>query len=217
MGRRRKPKPKQRATPARLTASDRIRRKLAASAIEKTRRGETPTWREERALKALERERDEQLRWLHYHTIPKRHWVQMSGAEHRILNTQADRHGIPLRGRTIDLEAVVRWWREFLAKYAHRLKTLDEADPLLQGASTPALEQYRQAKVQLAQLELERQRGSVLAKDKVDQALSGLTTILREAGETLQRQFGDDAAAILTEAVTDWVSGWREILSDNDR
>ncbi|GAH74685.1 unnamed protein product [marine sediment metagenome] len=212
----RRQKKKQPATTAPLSVSDRIQRQLAASAVQKTRQGERPTMRETAALKALEVEREEQQRWLYYHTVPKRHYVQLSGRSHGVLNKQADRHGIPLRGRTIDLQAVLGWLHDFLAKYAYRLKALDDADPLLQGASTPALEQYRQAKVDLVRLEVERQRGNLLPKDKVAQALSGLNSILREAGETLQRQYGDDAAAVLTEAVEDWARGWRETLDDDD-
>ncbi len=214
MAKRRKKKPPATAGP--LTVSDRIQRQLAASAIEKTRQGQRPTFREQAALKALEAERDTLLRWTHYHTTPKSHYVLMAGREGRSLNRQADRHGIPIRGRTVDLAAVIHWIHDLLAKHGQRLAGLDDADSLLVGTSSPALERYRRAKGKLAEFELERQQGNLISKDRMGQALSGLNTILRECALTLQREYGDDAAALMTDAVKDWARGWREILSDEE-
>lgn len=45
----------------------------------------------------------------------------MSGRQTKVLNEQAERYGIPLGGRTINLPAVVRALHEFLARNARKL------------------------------------------------------------------------------------------------
>jgi hypothetical protein len=49
---------------------------------------------------------------------------------------------------------------------------------------------------------LERER-SLLPRDDVREALGRVATMLRSAGETLQRQFGPAAGDILYEAISD--------------
>lgn len=186
---------------------------MAAVAIEKTRQGQRPTLREQTALKALETQRGKQLRAAHYRTVPKSDWVRWSGRQHGTLNRQADRHGIPIRGRTIDLPAVVHWIHDLLAKFGQKLTSLEDTDPLLQGTSSPALEQYRAMKAKLAELEVGRQSGELIRRAKLEPAFALLTNILREAGETLRRGYGEDAASVLNEAMDEWDRGWKEQLN----
>ena len=212
MAKREKKKPPTVAGP--LTVSDRIQRQLAAVAIEKTRHGERPTFREQAALKALEGARDKQLRAAHYRTIPKGDWVRWSGRPHGTLNRQADRHGMPIRGRTVDLPAVVHWIHDLLAKYGQKLTSTEDTDPLLQGTSSPALEQYRAMKTKLAALEFGRQSGHLIPRAELEPGLDLLTNILREAGESLRRGYGEDAASVLNEAMDEWDRGWRALLNE---
>lgn len=209
----RRQKKKQPATPGPLTVSDRIQRQLAALAIEKVRGGQQPTSREEAALRRLEIARDERQRWLHYRAVPKGDYVRLSGRKHSVLNNQADRHGIPLRGRTVDLQAVLHWVHDLLGRHGQKLKSLDDADPLLQGTPSPELERYRGVKRKLAELELGRLSGDLIPRAELEPGLDLLTKIIREAGETLRRGYGEDAALIFDEAIEDWNRGWRALLN----
>lgn len=186
-----------------MTATaDRIDRELAAKALEKRKSGQSPTTKELAALKRVEKQRDEDLRWEHYAAIPKKHWVQMSGRQVKVLNEQATRYGIPFDGRTVNLPAVVRKLHDFLAENAAVLAKRDE-DPLLSGSDSPGLERYRTAKADLAELELERQRGTLVSLDRVRDRMAATFTLIRRAGERLQQHYGAAALQILNDALDD--------------
>jgi hypothetical protein len=76
-------------------------RRLAAEAVRKMARGEPLTVREQTALKRYEKERDENLRWKHYASIPQKHWRRMSGRQTKVINEQAVLYGIPFGGPTV--------------------------------------------------------------------------------------------------------------------
>jgi hypothetical protein len=96
-------------------------RELVTSALRKREAGQQPTAQELAALRRYEKQRDEQQRWDHYRTVPKKHYTAMSGRQRKVLNEQADRYGIPCSGEVIDLGAVLRWVHDSLAKNSHRL------------------------------------------------------------------------------------------------
>jgi hypothetical protein len=180
--------------------SDRLDSKQAAESYAKIKRGVSLTVREQQALKRFEKDREEQLRWKYYAAIPQKHWRTMSGRQTKVLQEQADRYGIPFGGPTIDLARVARALHDFLAANAHKLAV---DDPLLQGESSDALEDYRRERALLARLDrLERER-ELLPRDQVRQSLARIAAILRGAGDTLQRECGNEAHAIFTEALGD--------------
>ena len=39
---------------------------------------------------------EEADRWRFYGSIPKKHWVKLSGRQHKILDDQASRYGLPI-------------------------------------------------------------------------------------------------------------------------
>ncbi|MCO6438171.1 MAG: hypothetical protein J5J06_13840 [Phycisphaerae bacterium] len=184
-----------------LDAAARVDSDLVARAYRKVMSREELTRQERDALRRHEKAKEERLRWQHYSSIPQKHWRQMSGRQTKILNEQAERYGIPFGGRFIDLPKVVRALHDFLAANKYRLAS--ESDDMLQGGSSPALERYRTERAELARLDrLERQR-QLLPRDEVREALGQIASILREAGESLQRQFGRAAAEVLYEALDD--------------
>lgn len=189
------------------TASEQISRELAARALEKRRRGETPNSQELAALKRFERQEEERQRWEFYRTIPQKHWREMSGRQAKVLKEQAELYGIPFGDREIDLPSVVQALHDFLARNARLLANAGEenqdADPLLVGSGSPALEEYRRERTRLVKLEREEREKTLLPRDLVHEGLGRIATILREAGETLQRQFGSDAHQLLNEALDD--------------
>lgn len=181
-------------------AAARVDSDLVARAYRKVMDRKALTQAERRALKRHETQKEEQLRWQYYRSIPQKHWRRMSGRQTKVINEQAARYGIPFGGPTIDLPKVVRAFHDFLADNALRLARDDD---LLRGGSSPALERYRRERAELARLDrLERQR-RLLPRDEVRQALGRIAAILRGAGDALQRKFGADAVEILYEALDD--------------
>ena len=180
---------------------DAIDRELVKSAYAKLMAKQELTKRERAALNRHEKDKEERLRWQYYAAIPQKHWRQMSGRQTKVLNEQAVRYGIPFGGATINLGAVVRSLHDFLADNAVKLARDD--DELMQGSGSPALERYREERAAIARLDrLERER-ELLPRDDVRQALGRIASILRGAGDTLQRQFGQAAVEILYEAMED--------------
>ena len=176
-------------------------RKQAAEAYRKVLAGQELTVREQTALKRFEKEKEERLRWQYYASIPQKHWREMSGRQTKVINEQAVRYGIPFGGATISLSAVVRSLHDFLADNAQKLAKDD--DELMQGSASPALERYREERAALARLDRLEREGHLLPRDEVREALGRIAAILRSAGDTLQRQFGQPAADILLEALDD--------------
>ena len=153
------------------TVSERVEAQLVAAALRKAQAGQQPSLREMSALRRFEKHRNEQLRWEHYRTVPARHYAEMSGRQHKVLNEQAKLHGIPCAGSTIDLCHVIRWLHDFLAKNSHRLdgdavRESDEGDA--------ALARKRIAEAEMAEIEVARIRGTVVAKSEAIEAVATL-------------------------------------------
>jgi hypothetical protein len=176
-------------------------RKQAAEVYRKVLAGQELTVREQTALKRFEKEKEERLRWQYYASIPQKHWREMSGRQAKVINEQALRYGIPFSGATINLPAVIRALHDFLADNAIKLARDD--DELMQGAGSPALERYREERALIARLDRLEREQQLVARDEIREALGRIAAILRSAGDTLQRQFGQSAADILLEALDD--------------
>jgi hypothetical protein len=182
-------------------AAGHLDNEVVARAYRKVMAHEALTREEHAALKRHERDKEERLRWQFYRSIPQKHWREMSGRQTKVLNEQADRYNIPFGGPAISLPAVVRALHDFLADNAQKLARED--DDLMQGAGSPALERYREERAAIARLDrLERER-KLLPRDEVRQALARIASIVRGAGDALQRQFGTAAVEILYEALED--------------
>lgn len=92
-----------------------------------------------------------------------------------------------------------------------------DADPLLAGDDdSPALEEYRKARARLAWMEVEQREKTHLPLATLEPALMQLTGLMRRAGDRLARSYGNDAAAVLNEAVGQWEDSLETILSIAD-
>jgi hypothetical protein len=76
-------------------------------------------------------------------------------------------------------------------------------DPLLVGVDSPELERYRAARADLAEMERDERNGSLIPRQQLEPAFVQYATAIRRAGEGLQRRFGNEAAAMLNEALDD--------------
>ena len=108
------------------TVSAALDRDLAKRALEKRNAVQTPSATELAALKRLEKEREENLRWQYYATIPQKHWLQMDGRQAKVVNEQAITYGIPFNGAVVNLPEVVRGVHDYLARNARRLRESDD-------------------------------------------------------------------------------------------
>jgi hypothetical protein len=181
------------------SVSDKLDKGLVAQALRKVAQGEEPTPKERAVLRRYEKKQEETRRWQYYASIPQKHWREMSGRQSKVLNEQAARYGIPFGGPSVSLPDVVRALHDFLAANAAKLNGDDDA--LMQGDGSPALERYREERAALARMDrLERER-VLVRRDEVREGLGRIATIIREAGESLQRQHGLGAAELLFEAM----------------
>ena len=71
------------------------------------------------------------------------------------------------------------------------------------GNASPALERYREERAKLARLDRLEREGKLLARDRMHEGLGQIVSIVREALEILQRQFGAEAHALVDEALDD--------------
>ena len=172
----------------------------ATAAYAKALRGEALSERERSALKRFEKQREEQLRWKYYATIPQKHWRRMSGRQTKVLHEQAARYGLPFGGPVINLPELAQALHDFLATHAAKLVA---DDPLLQGVASPALEAYRQERTSLARLERRQRERELVPREEARLALGRVAQLLRVASETLERRHGSDAGQILLEALAE--------------
>lgn len=191
------------AVTAPLSQTAEIDRALVTSALKKRQQGQTPNSAERAALKRFEEQRDEELRWQHYRSIPQKHWRSMSGRQAKVINEQALTYDLPFDGATIDLPAVVRKLHDFLALHHRKFKQVDDDDGLLSGGASPALERYRDERAKLAKLERLEREQELLPREQVHEGLGRIANILRGVGDTLQKKFGPEALEILNEALDD--------------
>ena len=196
--------PKKAEAQARLTVSQQVDRELAAEALKRRQAGEKPSRAQLAALRRVEKEREEELRWQHYRTIPQKHWREMSGRPTKVLQEQAQRYGIPFSGRTIDLPAVVLALHDFFAEH----KTLFARAARGTGgenagddADTDWLEEHRRERTLIARIERRAAEARYLPRSEVHTTFGLIAAVLRRAGDLLERHAGPEARTILQEAL----------------
>lgn len=87
-----------------------------------------------------------------------------------------------------------------------------EDDPLMAGVDSPGLERFRNAKADITEMERDRLRKQIVRVEEIEPALMKLAGVMRSAAENLARQFGNEAAGIVNEAVDEWASGVATLL-----
>lgn len=186
--------------------SDQLERELAGRAYRKVMSGESLSAQERAALRRYEKQQEEDRRWQYYESIPQKHWREMSGRQAKVINEQALRYGIPFGGKTISLPQVVRALHNFLADNCRRFPQ-EEDDLLHAGATSPALERYREERALLARLDRLEREGELIPRLMMRAGLEHITTILRSAAERLRQQHGEAAVQIYNEALDEAEAG----------
>lgn len=114
--------------------------------------------------------------------------------------------GMPGTSGRYDLAAILVWLRSdgpWRSRGGSDLTggPLDEL--IVAAGDSPNLERYRLARAQLAELELERQKGSLLPREKVRSGLGRFAAILRQLGERLGKRHGPDVFGSVNDALDD--------------
>lgn len=126
---------------------------LAKAALDKIKFGGAPSARESNALKRVSKEQDDARRWAHYRSVPAKHYKELSGRSARVLIDQAARLGIPVSGKIVDLQAVLRGFHDYVAKHSRVSAELEELG--VGGSSgSKALERYRASMAESKEMEL---------------------------------------------------------------
>lgn len=108
------------------------------------------------------------------------------------------RPGFPVEAdQTYDVWAVCVWWhkQQSLAAKTRAVPIPPEMDG--GEGDSPWLERYREARTHRENLKLEEERRSLIPRELVHETLQQMASIIRGAGETLQRQFGEGAYSLL--------------------
>lgn len=195
---------------------EKLNRQLAQSGFEKIKRGEKPSAREQTAIGRIEKSREEELRQQYYKTIPQKHYRELSGRQAKILIEQQTRYGIPFGGGVVDLFAVIRKFHDLLAKYSHVFGNEDEA-LLTGGSDSPGLERVRLATACLREMDLEERRETHIPKSEILPELMRFAGIIKNACEDVRRQWGNEPADRIAEAVNEAKQGWMKIVSGNNQ
>jgi hypothetical protein len=72
---------------------------------------------------------------------------------------------------------------------------------MLAAGVSPALERYREERARIAKFQRQQMERDLLPRDAVHQNLARIASLLRGAGEQLQRDCGPEAATILEDAL----------------
>ena len=180
------------------TAAEVLDQRLAAAALEKSRRGEKPTGQEAAALRRIEKAREERDRERFYRSVPKRHFLAMAGRQATTVNGMGRTWNMPVFGRTVDLYAFVGWVFNFLAEHKHELKAIREGD----SHGNPSQREdtrYKRERTRMIRFRRQQQEGNLLSRADVHEGLAAISAIYRRAGERLRKEFGDDAYRIIDE------------------
>lgn len=176
-------------------------RDVAATALEKLRRGEPISRREREALKRVKQQQAAQLLDDALRTFPRKQYYEITGTHHRKLKTLTETYGVPLNSREIDLVAVLRWLHKTLDERGSLLLDVNGDDPILAGGNSPALEKCRHEKWLLLQIERRQKERELIPVRMLAECHGQVANVLKTCGETLERIYGTDAGDILREAL----------------
>lgn len=131
--------------------------------------------------------------------LPKGLYAKLSGRQHKILNEQAERHGLPISGPTINLAHVLTEFHNQIARSEPPRGGDDPADgdDLLDGEPSDGLERYRMARAKEAEVKLAVLTGGLVDIAEVRSSFESAASHLADARTELARMFGESAASIL--------------------
>lgn len=179
-------------------ASEVLDQRLAAAALEKSRKGEKPTGQEAAALRRIEKAREERDRERFYRSVPKRYFLAMAGRQANSVNVMGRTWNMPVFERSVDLYEFVAWIFNFLAEHKHELKSIREGGHPGNPSQVEDT-RYKRERRRLLRFRRQQQEGNLLSRAEVHEGLAAIAAIYRRAGERLRKKFGDEAYQIIDE------------------
>lgn len=85
-------------------------------------------------------------------------------------------------------------------------------DPLLEGAETPALEEFRRIRAAQEKIKLSEMEGKSIPLDQLESALMEGTAVWTRYAEVMVKRFGNEAGQLLQEANEEWVRMVEKVL-----
>lgn len=83
-----------------------------------------------------------------------------------------------------------------------------QEDPVIQGAASPAQEECRRHEARLRKIKADEAEKLSVPRHELEPALSRAAAIFRQAAENLQRRYGNEAAAVMNEAINECEAIW---------
>lgn len=117
--------------------------------------------------------------------------------------------GMPGIDGCYSLKEMIAWRQEDLRRQVQ----VADGDPAMVGDS-PALERFREARAKMVELDLEERNRRLLQVDVVESGMQRAAKVLRDAVETLQREFGPEARDLIEGALDDFERIVTEDFSD---
>lgn len=178
-------------------------------ALRKRVAGEPLTPKEEAAIARAEAEEDERRGMRFISAITKKKYGEWSGRHQKVLNEQARLYGMPVGGATINVPDVIGWMHDFLVKWRRELAPLVKGIAADEGGGLKEEMQREQIAMlkrrnRLLENKCQQNDNSLIDRGEIHAMQQQLAKVLRSAGERLQKQFGDEAASILTAALDDF-------------
>lgn len=139
----------------------------------------------------LEREIREEV----FESITKAEWIRMSGGSWKVLTDYCGRYGMPAGGAAISLPRMARWMHEFIAANKHKLAVEGN------GQRSVVRDQIDEENLKMTRMKRMMLEGSLIPREDMRTLTTRLASLLRGAGERLQKAHGAPARAVLDEAL----------------
>jgi hypothetical protein len=134
-----------------------------------------------------QKQREEELRWAYYRSIPVRHYTEMAGRGRQVILRQADMYDLPLRGPHIDLPAVVRAFHDFLAENWRKLAPKETA-------LREPLDRLRDEKARIAEIERRKLEADLVPRKTVDSEMAERISYVREGLLGMAKRLGPEVS-----------------------
>ncbi len=190
---------------------------LAAIANDKKARGVKINREEMSALRKVKTEFDTRGRFAMYVAVPQKDFVAMTGKRKQQVYDQVELYEMPEIGATVNLPEFIGWLFEFVSKHAWIFRQAREGAVTFGGPETDSLELVRAETHQLLKLKRLKEEGKLADVELIREQMAPLVARLRECGEQLRRAYGDEAQAILNEAIDDVEAHTKEALGETDK
>ena len=112
------------------------------------------------------------------------------------------RQGMPGVPGKYPIPKIVQWLRNE-GPWRPKAKSDDDGDPLLAEGDSPALERYRNAKAELAEIDVAERKKILVSIDKLKPVFLRWATTIRRCGEWLGKRWGNEAAEALNDALAE--------------